>query len=123
MPSFQLNNSMHGRYTIKRGSTNIRDVGQVVAVNEQPMLKIYKQDEKCNVINGTDMMYFPPFQRQDEILWVFSESACKSFPLRFKHKETVRGVKTAYKNMFISDPLVGFSLFILSAINCKAPFR
>ncbi len=62
---------MQARLTTMRGSKNIRDVGRVIAVNDKP-LTVYKQDEKCNVINGTDMMFFPPFQRRDEILWGFS---------------------------------------------------
>lgn len=89
-----------------RGSKNIRNVGRVVAVNEEPILKVYKEDERCNIINGTDTMYFPPFQRRDEVLWGFSDAACKSFPLRYKYKKTVLGVKTSYKYMHLSDPLV-----------------
>lgn len=90
-----------------RGSKNIQDVGRVIAVNDGP-LNVYKQEEKCNVINGTDMMFFPPFQRKDDIIWGFAPAACKSFPLRFKYKKTVRGVKTSYKYLHFSDPLVTF---------------
>lgn len=88
-----------------RGSNNIKDVGRVIALNEHPTLKVH-EDEKCNIINGTDAMYLPPFQRKDELLWAFSNDACKSLPLRYKHKKTVHGVRTAYKSMYASDPMV-----------------
>lgn len=102
----QLNDSMQARYTVMRGGKNIRDLGRVTAINDGP-LKVYKQNKKCNVINGTDFMYFPPFQRKEHILWGYSDAACKSFPLRYKYKKTVLGVRTTYKYMHLSDPLVG----------------
>lgn len=93
-----------------RGSKNIRDVGRVVAINGERILKIYKENEECNVINGTDAMYFPPFQRRDEVIWAFSDSACKSFPLRYKYKTIVRGIRTHYKYLYLSDQLVGLGI-------------
>lgn len=76
-----------------RGGKNVRDVGRVTAINDGP-LNVYKQDEKCNVINGINY------------LWGYSDAACKSFPLRYKYRKTVLGVRTAYKYMHLSDPLV-----------------
>lgn len=89
-----------------RGSKNIRDVGRITAVNGETKLKVYKHEEKCNVINGTDSMYFPPFQRKNEILWLYADAACKSFPLRFRYMKMVRGARTAYKYIHFSDALV-----------------
>lgn len=106
---FQINETVPAIYTIMRGSKNIRDVGRVVAVNNEPILNIY-MDEKCNAINGTDSMYFPPFQRKDDVLWTYSPSACKSFPIFYKYKKTVRGVRTAYKALRFSDPMVSLQL-------------
>lgn len=102
-----------------RGSRNIQDVGRVLAVNDGP-LNVYKKLEKCNVINGTDMMFFPPFQHRDDILWGFAPAVCKSFALRFKHRKTVRGVKTSYKYLDFFDPLVMFGLKILSLDSFKS---
>ncbi|KAG4076310.1 hypothetical protein HA402_005753 [Bradysia odoriphaga] len=99
------NDSIQVRYTVMRGSKNVRNVGRVIAINDRP-LSVYKHDEKCNVINGTDTMTLPPFQYRDEILWIFSDAACKSFPLRFKYKTRVRGIKVTYKYLQFSDPLM-----------------
>lgn len=105
---FQLNNSIQARYTLLRGSKNAHDIGRIHAVNDLPTMKVYKQDDKCNVINGTDKLFFPPFQTKDDITWVYSDDACKSFPLRYKNMETLRGTKTAWKSLYLSDPLVRF---------------
>lgn len=88
-----------------RGSKNVRNVGRVIFVNDQP-LNVYKHDKMCNVINGTDSMTLPPFQFREEVLWVYSDAACKSFPLRFKYRTRVRGIKVTYKYLRFSDPLV-----------------
>ncbi len=37
-----------------------------------------------------------------------ADAACESFPLRYKYKKTMLGVKTAYKYLDFSDPLVKF---------------
>lgn len=89
-----------------RGSRNIQDVGRVTAINGEAMLSVYKLNYKCNLINGTDKMFFPPFQQKSDILWIHAESACKSFPLRFKKMKKKRGVNTAYKFVDLADPLV-----------------
>lgn len=100
-----------------RGSKNIRNVGRVVAIDDKP-LSVYKHDEKCNVINGTDTMSLPPFQYRDEILWIFSDAACKSFPLRYKYRTRVRGIKVTYKYLQFSDSLVIFSDMIRVSPQC-----
>ncbi len=106
MDSFQLNDTLQGRYTVLRGSRNVLDVGKVTAVNGEPILKVYKDDNRCNLINGTDKMYFAPFQQKNDILWIHDEGTCKSYPIRLKKMKTVRGVKTAYKIFDPTDPLV-----------------
>ncbi|KAJ6644521.1 Sensory neuron membrane protein 1 [Pseudolycoriella hygida] len=104
-----INDTVQGRYTVLRGSKNIQDVGRVVAINGEPMLKVYKDNVKCNLINGTDKMFFPPFQQKQDILWVHAENACKSFPLRFKYMKRKRTISTAYKFVDLSDPLLNKS--------------
>lgn len=99
------NNSLQSRYTIMRGSKNVRDVGRVIVVNDKP-LKVYKEHSSCNVINGTDGMYLPPFQHKKEILWSYSDTICKSLPLRRKYEKRVYGIMTTYKYLPFSDPLV-----------------
>lgn len=106
--TFQVNDTVQGRYTVLRGSRNIQDVGRVIAINGEAMLSVYKESNnyKCNLINGTDKMFFPPFQQKSDVLWIHAESACKSFPLRFKKMKRKRTINTAYKTVDLSDPLV-----------------
>lgn len=94
---------------MKRGSENIHDVGRVIAFNDKPMLTIYKDEEQCNVINGTDKLFYPPLQRRTDIIWVYGAGACKSFPLRYQYMKTMRGTKTAYKGLSLLDPLVNLN--------------
>lgn len=101
------NASIQQRYTVMRGSKNVHNVGRVVAFNGGP-LKVYKNDDTCNTFNGTDTMSFSPFQLSKEILWVFSDAVCKSFPLRFKYKKMMLGLRTTYKYLSLADPLVKF---------------
>lgn len=107
----KLNNSIQARYTLYRGVKNIHDVGRIAAVNGKISLKAFKKLESCNIINGTDKLFYAPFQKKDDIVWVFSDDACKSFPLRYSHMETVRGAKTAWKTLDLKDPLVKCCFF------------
>ncbi|KAJ6635489.1 Sensory neuron membrane protein 1 [Pseudolycoriella hygida] len=99
----KLNNSIQARYTVMRGVQNIHDVGQITAVRGKPKLNVFKHDDKCNVINGTDKLFYPPFQKKNDVVWVYSDDACKSFPLRFQYEQSVRGMRTAWKSLNISD--------------------
>lgn len=81
-------------------------MGRVVAVNGRPTLKVFKDDQKCNVINGTDKLFYPPFQKKRDIIWAYSDDACKSFPLRYQYTKWLRGAKTAWKSVHMADPLV-----------------
>lgn len=105
---FQINDTVQGRYTVRRGSRNIQEVGRVIAVNGEALLSVYKDNFKCNLINGTDKMFFPPFQQKNDVLWIHSEPACKSFPLRFKKMKRKRTINTAYKYVDLNDPLVSY---------------
>lgn len=89
-----------------RGVKNINDVGRILSVNDAPMLKLFKQDQSCNVINGTDKLYYPPFMNKSDVMWVYSHDACKSFPLRYGYMTSIRGAKAAWKGLNNADPLV-----------------
>lgn len=102
----QLNDSVQARYTVKRGSRNLKDIGNIIGVNSETMLNVFKDDPRCNVFNGTDKTIFPPLQEKNEIVWTYSNDACKSFPLRFRYKKTLRNIRTAFKNALFTDPLV-----------------
>lgn len=91
-----------------RGVKNIHDVGRIIAVNDKPTMTVYKEDEKCNIINGTDKLFYPPFQKKNDITWVYSNDACKCYPLRYAYKKSVRGARTTWKALDMADPLVQF---------------
>ncbi|KAJ6644435.1 Sensory neuron membrane protein 1 [Pseudolycoriella hygida] len=113
-----INDTVQGRYTVLRGSKNIQDVGRVIAINGDAMLNVYKDNYKCNLINGTDKMFFPPFQEKKDVLWIHAENACKSVPLRFKYMKRKRTVNTAYKFVDLSDPLLSPSCECNKYIGC-----
>lgn len=103
-----MNNSVQARYSLLRGSKNTDDIGRIIRVDDEPKQNIYKQHEKCNVINGTDKTFFPPFQRKQQTIWVYSHDGCISFPLVYSETAMLRGARTAFKNLYLSDPLVRF---------------
>lgn len=103
-----MNNSVQARYSVLRGNKNTDDIGRIIRVNDDPMQNIYKHDAKCNVVNGTDKMFFPPFQTKRETIWVYSHDACISFPLVYSNTEFLKGAHTAFKALYLSDPLVKF---------------
>lgn len=122
LKQFQLNDSIQARYTVKRGANNIYDIGRVIAVNNERMLNVFKEDEKCNLYNGTDKSLFEPFQRKDKIIWAYAHDACKSFPLRFKYRKTIRHIKTAFKSAYFTDPLVktlNLKIILLFQVQCS----
>lgn len=102
----QLNGTVQARYTLLRGNKNTDDIGRIIRVNDEPTQNIYKQHEKCNVINGTDKTFFPPFQKKRDTIWVYSHDACISFPLVYAESTFLKGAWTAFKKLYLSDPLV-----------------
>lgn len=94
------------RYSVQRGSHGMDVLGNVVAVNSEKTLNIFKEDERCNVFNGTDKTIFPPVQKKKSVVWTYSNDACRSFPLRFKYMKKHRHLKLAYKSALFNDPLV-----------------
>lgn len=102
----QVNDTVQARYTVKRGSGRLNDLGCVLSVNSERMLNVFKEDERCNVFNGTEKTLFPPMQKKHEVVWTYSNDACKSFPLRFKYMTKLRHINTAYKSALFTDPLV-----------------
>lgn len=106
----QVNDTVQARYTVKRGNERLGDVGCVLSVNSERMLNIFKEDERCNVFNGTDKTLFPPIQKKHDTVWTYSNDACKSFPLRFKYMKKLFHINTAFKSALFTDPLVKIDL-------------
>ncbi len=91
-----------------RGVKNIQDVGRISTVNDRPTMNYYKEDQRCNVIDGTDKLFFPPFQTNNDVIQTYSHDACKMFPLRYAYATSTRGAKTTWKSLDMKDPLVLF---------------
>lgn len=51
------------------------DVGQVVAMDGEPQLKIWK--DTCNEYQGTDGTVFPPFLTESDRLQSYSADLCR----------------------------------------------
>ncbi|XP_063706224.1 sensory neuron membrane protein 1-like [Culicoides brevitarsis] len=117
----KLNNSVQARYTLLRGNRDTNDIGRIIRVNDEPMQNIYKHDSKCNVINGTDKTFFPPFQRKRETIWVYSHDACISFPMVYSHSQFLKGAHTAFKSLYLSDPLMSPNCNCNPYTGCKIP--
>jgi hypothetical protein len=72
----QKNYSAGGRFKVKRGIENIRDVGQVVEYEGQKQLSVYDGDE-CNKFRGTDSTIFGPFLTTSDKIEAFAPDLCR----------------------------------------------
>ncbi|XP_060804308.1 xanthine dehydrogenase [Amyelois transitella] len=92
--------------TVKRGKTNVMDVGKVVAVDGKPQQEIWK--DSCNEYQGTDGTVFPPFLTENDRLQSFSGDLCRSFKPWYQKKTSYQGIKTnryvANIGDFANDP-------------------
>lgn len=101
----QANGTIQARYTILRGSKNIKDVGKIVSVNGERLLEKF-DDDNCNVINGTDMDVFPPKQQKDEEQWIYAHDFCRSLVLQYGGRKRIHGIKTMMKELNWNSNLV-----------------
>ncbi|XP_063708644.1 sensory neuron membrane protein 1-like [Culicoides brevitarsis] len=95
---FKFNNTVEATLTILRGTKVPQDIGKVVAVNGKASLDIF-ENEKCNVINGTDGISFPPKQMKDKEQWMYYQNIFKSLPLEFTRKKSIHGINTLLKEI------------------------
>lgn len=109
-----MNNTIETTYTILRGKKNLNDVGRIVAINGNSLTDVYEY-EKCNIINGTDAISFPPRQTKENVQWFYYTDVCTAFPLQFTSKKRLHGIKTYLKEMIWNSSLVR-ALFILTCI-------
>lgn len=72
----QKNNSIGGRFRVKRGIENIKDVGRVVEYEGQKQLSVY-DGEECNKFRGTDSTIFPPFLTTSDKVEAFAPDLCR----------------------------------------------
>ncbi|KAJ9589993.1 hypothetical protein L9F63_016885, partial [Diploptera punctata] len=66
-----------GRYRVKRGIKNIKELGQIVQFNGMKKMSIWSGEE-CNRFIGSDGTLFAPFLGPADKLGVFSPTICRS---------------------------------------------
>ncbi|XP_063708645.1 sensory neuron membrane protein 1-like [Culicoides brevitarsis] len=101
---FKFNNSVEAVMTISRGKKNLKDVGRIVELDGSPMIDDYEL-EKCNVINGTDSVSFPPRQTKENVQYMFFKTICKSLPFEYVSRKRIHGINTLVKEMKWNSPL------------------
>lgn len=97
-----------GRFTVKRGNHNIKDLGSVVKFNGEEEQNIWDGDV-CNQFDGTDSTIFPPYPTIDRGLVAFAPDLCRSLGTVYEHKDSYNGVPTGKFSMDFGDLRVGFS--------------
>jgi len=72
----QKNNSAGGRFRVKRGIQDIKEVGRVVEYEGKKQLSVYDGDE-CNKFRGTDSTIFAPFLSPSDKIEAFAPDLCR----------------------------------------------
>lgn len=76
----------------------MHDVGKIVKFKGESQLDVF-DDDKCNVINGTDELFFGPFMEQDDVEYAYEFQACTSFSFHYKELTNIKGHKAVRKTM------------------------
>jgi hypothetical protein len=98
----QKNGTSAGRWVVKRGVTNAREMGTAVSYNGETEAGVWKSDE-CDRFVGTDSTIFPPFLKKEEGLWAYSPELCRSMGAYFTHRSSYNGVPTYMYKMDFGD--------------------
>ncbi|KAJ9589995.1 hypothetical protein L9F63_016887, partial [Diploptera punctata] len=86
------NGSVGGRFKVRRGVKNVKQVGEVVAFNEENMMSVWSGDD-CNTFKGTDSTIFPPFMTHSDKITAFAPDLCRSIAADFKEEVMYKGIK------------------------------
>lgn len=98
----QVNGTDLGRFTVLRGSKNIRDLGRVLKFNDETEMDTWFGDE-CNQYRGTDSTIFPPFTKTGEQVWAFEPSLCRSMGVVYQHPSKYAGIKSSFYSLDFGD--------------------
>ncbi|KAF8359424.1 scav-2 [Pristionchus pacificus] len=93
---YGFNNSyVDGEYTVKDGTMNIRERGDLVSFEGMDRLrKSWWSNEEARVLKGNEGSLFHPFVKRDETLWTFSNQLCRALPLVYEKDTEVLGIPT-----------------------------
>ncbi|GMR41078.1 hypothetical protein PMAYCL1PPCAC_11273, partial [Pristionchus mayeri] len=93
---YGFNNSyVDGEYTVKDGTMNIRERGDLVSFEGMDRLrKSWWTSEEALQLKGNEGSLFHPFIKRDETLWTFSNQLCRALPLKYEKDTEVMGIPT-----------------------------
>ncbi|KAK6617715.1 hypothetical protein RUM43_013943 [Polyplax serrata] len=69
-------------YTVDTGRKNVKNAGKITAINNKPMLDIWRGDD-CNRINGSDGSQFPKMLNQKYKVYLYDRDICRSIYIEF----------------------------------------
>lgn len=98
-----------GTWKVFRGVKNFRDVGKMLAFNDDEELDVWGTDE-CNQYRGTDSTIFPPMLRKEDGLWAYEPSLCLSIGAFYVGPSNYAGIPTWEYTMKFGDPKVSISI-------------
>ncbi|KAM9846068.1 platelet glycoprotein 4 [Aulostomus maculatus] len=86
------NGTFDGYYTVYSGKDDISKVGIIDKWQGGRSLKFW-EDKYCDMINGTDASFFPPFVDKEQPLYFFSSDICRSVSASFKESLNLKGIE------------------------------
>ncbi|XP_019621692.1 PREDICTED: lysosome membrane protein 2-like isoform X1 [Branchiostoma belcheri] len=87
-------NGTDGVYSVFTGNGDVTKVNIIDTWDGQKSLNYWSDDPYCNMINGTDGNFFPPFITKDMRATLFSTDICRSVEGEFIRESSVRGIPT-----------------------------
>lgn len=96
------NNTDDGVYEVNSGKTDASKTAVITSFRNRTNLNYWTTDT-CNMINGTDGTYYPPFLNKNKPLYIFSSDICRSIKATFEKTVKVLGVP-AYR--YVGPPEV-----------------
>nr|AMA98191.1 chemosensory protein [Blattella germanica]WPE03555.1 sensory neuron membrane protein 1d [Blattella germanica] len=86
------NASVGGRFKVKRGINDIKEVGQVLEFNGEKVQTVWSGEE-CNKFRGTDSTIFAPFLTPSDKIEAFAPDLCRSIAAEFKEETVFKGIR------------------------------
>lgn len=80
-------------------------MGSVVKFNDEEAMDVYDGDD-CNLIKGTDGLFFPPFMNKNTKIWAFAPPICRSIFMWYEEK-------TSFKHVALSRFVTHFNVKFL----------
>ncbi|XP_055606895.1 sensory neuron membrane protein 1-like [Uranotaenia lowii] len=91
-----------GRFVVRRGVKDIRDMGRMVSYNDELEMDVYDGDV-CNQYQGTDSTIFPPLLTKNDKLWAWSPDICRSIGAEYGGKAKYAGMTMSYFSLDFGD--------------------